>query len=37
MGPYSRVKRPTKFSRKWALAANRQGLEEKTESVQKNE
>lgn len=37
MGPYSRVKRPTKFSRKWALAANRQGLEERTERVQKNE
>lgn len=37
MGPYSRVKRPTKFSRKWALAANRQGINEKIETVEKNE
>ena len=37
MGPYSRVKRPTKFSRKWAVAANRQGIDEKKETVTKNE
>lgn len=32
MGPYSRVKRPTKFNRKWALAADRQGLPEGVET-----
>lgn len=32
MGPYSRVKRPTKFNRQWALAANRQGLPERIET-----
>lgn len=34
MGPYSRIKRPTKFSREWALAANRQGLNEKLETTE---
>jgi len=28
MGPYSRVKRPTKFSREFAVTSNRQGLAE---------
>lgn len=31
MGPYSRIKRPTKFSRKWALATHRQGINDKIE------
>lgn len=37
MGPYSRIKRPTKYNRKWALAANRQGLVERIETVKKSE
>ncbi len=32
MGPYSRIKRPTKFNRKWAVAADRQGLPEGIET-----
>lgn len=35
MGPYSRIKRPTKFSKAWAVAANRQGLNEKIETPKK--